>query len=198
MHLNILLHHTEKSYRKYHIKVNEVECCISRNVIGFRGTEADAIDILRDLRIFPWYNKNIGWSHSGFLKGSLGILKSLEAYLDKEEPLDLVGHSLGGALALNVGLLLISRGYNVKGITTFGAPRSLLFGTAKKVRKRLKDKNIVIKEYYNLGDPVSSVPSKFLGYQHVNKIPTKLPKVGKVSYNLDNHNLSLYKKNLIK
>lgn len=109
-------------------------------VIAVRGTELSTVfkgknwkDVVRDLRVFPWYDANIGWAHAGMLKGAKEIYfdilnitrfspiftKALHAAHCKQyayqcdsngekEKLYVTGHSLGSG----VGFLLAKYIYN--------------------------------------------------------------------------------------
>ena len=79
-----------------------------------------------------------------------------------------MGHSLGGALALNLAALLDSNGYDVAGVTTLGSPRTFTKGTAKDFKAR----GIPVVQYSNPGDPVPDVPMRWWGYRHVNEVFT--------------------------
>jgi len=92
--------------------VSEVEYLITKTkgvtVIAFRGTEASSVfkwtfwkkkgvfDVLRDIRFVPWYDKDVGWSHSGFLKGAKGTAKDILKRKYITGPVVVTGHSMGG------------------------------------------------------------------------------------------------------
>ena len=108
----------EKAYSKYTFVQNEIEVLFEPHdkfhVLAFRGTEASSLnaifrqggwrDIIRDLRFIPWYDKRVGWAHSGFLKGAKAVDRIIVNSPRKETIL--IGHSLGGALALIVALMM--------------------------------------------------------------------------------------------
>lgn len=98
-------------------------------VIGFRGTE---IHSLRDIRadLFARIHRENGYYvHAGFKLATDNVWGPLLYQLENNShyayrPIHLVGHSLGGAMALITGSRLLSqRGYNVERIITFGCPR---------------------------------------------------------------------------
>jgi len=166
-----------KSYHEVSCKVNEVECLVSTlddiQVVAFRGTEGGDLisgggvwDVLRDIRFIPWYDKRVGWSHAGFLKGARGVVdKGLYGMLDRDVPIDLTGHSLGGVLAINAAAILRAEGFNVRQVITFGAPRTLTAGSLKRYIKT----GVHTIEYSNKGDPIPDFPSRWWGYRHVNE-----------------------------
>lgn len=191
----LVLEKSAESYFKHTGRVNEVEYLISevdgRQIVAFRGTEVDKflsgggwVDLIRDLRAFPWFDRRVGWSHAGFLKGArLVVERQLQYKLDRTKPVTLTGHSLGGALAMNAAALLKSKGFIVTDVTTFGAPRTFMRGTARNFR-------IPTTNYSNPGDPVPDMPFRWWGYRHVNEVPTIRPARG---YSiLTNHLVSCY------
>ena len=195
--LEYLLRLAEESYSKKTIKVAEVECYVTTKhgvqVVVPRGTEADVLlsgngwrDVIRDMRLIPWYDKRVGWSHAGFLKGARGIAeKGLYGLLRRELPIVFVGHSMGGAISLNAAAILKSMGFNVTLVVTFGAPRTFLKSTAKNYRK----KGITVFQYSNPGDPITDVPFRWWRYRHVKEIST-----GRAGgYGLEHHAMSAYR-----
>lgn len=189
----------EDGTRDHTFRVNEVEGLFRQyggtQVVAFRGTEFDKFfsgwgwrDVLRDLRAIPWYDKRVGWSHAGFLKGARGAVdRGLFGFLRKSEPVVLLGHSLGGALAINAAAMLKNTGFNVESVTTFGAPRTL----TKSARKKYIKLRIPTSQYTNRGDPIPDIPCRWWGYRHVNEVKTGRPPNG---YSiLRNHMLAHYR-----
>ena len=194
-----LLHLAALSYDRHTCRVNGVECLVTDlagyQVVSFRGTEARKlitgggwIDVLRDLRTIPWYDKRVGWSHAGFLKGAQGVVdKSLFGLLKRDRPIIFTGHSLGGALSINAAAILQSEGFKVSAVVTFGAPRTLTKGASK----RFSSSGINIWEFSNKGDPVPDVPFRWWGYRHVREVHTKREANG---YSIrNNHLINSYK-----
>ena len=57
--------------------------------LAFRGTEFDFADILRDIRAIPWHDRDLGWCHSGFLKGAPAIWPVVRPRLMVAQPVSL-------------------------------------------------------------------------------------------------------------
>ncbi len=195
--LSVALQLSDEAYKSVTLRVDGCEAYCTTfggtQVVAFRGTEAGKLisgggwrDVLRDIRAFPWRDKRVGWSHAGFLKGAKGVVDcGLFGLLRRGKPVVLVGHSLGGALAINAAAMLHSMGFNVAGVMTFGAPRTFTKGTADKWRRR-----VPVWEFSNPGDPVPDVPFKFFGYRHINEILTARKADGYSA--LNNHMLPFY------
>jgi fermentation-respiration switch protein FrsA (DUF1100 family) len=92
--------------------------------VAFRGTVPTSWeDWLRDLDCRPREHPALGTCHGGFLGGAEALLPALRAVLADGRPFALTGHSLGGALAIAMGGLLLVEGRVPVSLTTFGAPR---------------------------------------------------------------------------
>jgi len=61
--------------------------------------------------------------HEGFSYSARSVLQILSDALDKNTPIDITGHSLGGAVALILGMYLDSAHYRVDRIYTYGQPK---------------------------------------------------------------------------
>lgn len=171
----------ERSYEEQHIRVNEVEAAVFQDprgfaVVVFRGTEGGQlisgngwVDVLRDLRVVPWYDRRVGWSHAGFLKGAQGVVdRGLYGLLRRDQYIVCLGHSMGGAVALNAAALLEAEEFNVLACYTIGSPRTLTKGARKRFRKLSVD----VRQYSNPGDPICDVPFRWWGYRHLKEIHT--------------------------
>lgn len=196
--VDVFLKIAEASYLDSTLCVGEIECLVTSmhgyQIVAPRGTEAGALlsghgwrDVVRDVRFMPWYDKRVGWSHAGFLKGARGIVdKGLFGLLRRELPIIFVGHSLGGAIALNAAAMLHAEGFDAHHVVTFGSPRSFKKGTAK----RFKDTGINVVQYSNDGDPITDVPFRWWRFRHVNEVATSR-KTNTYSIS-DNHLLPAY------
>jgi pimeloyl-ACP methyl ester carboxylesterase len=94
-------------------------------VVVMPGTHpADALDWLRDLRVFPSFVPPLGPVHSGFGEGAAALWPKLERDLPPYGLITYAGHSLGGALAQGCAAIHARRWPDVTfRVVTFGAPR---------------------------------------------------------------------------
>jgi hypothetical protein len=159
----------ELCYRVYAYhdgSVGELEYLVtwvgSRKTIAIRGTEAGKmfsgggwVDVVRDLRILPWFITGAGWVHAGMGKGARRLKRELEGHslISRTDSLLITGHSLGAGVGMVLAELFASDGYDVE-FVGFGTPRAML--QAPKVPGR----------YYRNGqDPVTEVPRPWMfGY----------------------------------
>lgn len=130
----------DKGYMEATGCINEVEYLVVEDEyidIVFRGTEASGLiskggwmDVVRDLRAYPWYDKRVGWAHCGFLKGARNIVEEkLRRRLNlrnHKKPVRLAGHSLGAGMSLIAALMLYREGYNVVEWVGFGTPKTFI------------------------------------------------------------------------
>ncbi len=98
-------------------------------VVVVRGTQGEeAIDWLVDLQAQPVPLPGYGNVHHGFAHSAQAIAESVQQAIDglqdanDSRPVWLAGHSLGGAVAFILAILLEREGYDVSGVMTFGAP----------------------------------------------------------------------------
>ena len=99
-------------------------------VLAFRGTEKDGRDIVRDLRGYPWWARELGcWVHRGFLVGARNVMAEFPWHF--ERPVHLTGHSKGGAEATVVAALMCAAGRRPRSLVTFGSPRTGSWGLGR-------------------------------------------------------------------
>ena len=115
-----------ESYNSVDFEEANIEVIIRDNVFAFRGTD-EPLDMLRDVRVIPWWMSELGWVPAGFAKAARRLFpkclsECMERDIDEKE-IELTGHSLGGAVALIVGALMVRDEIKPKQIVTFGAPR---------------------------------------------------------------------------
>lgn len=182
-----------RAYREKSGCVGEIEYLVEHmagvTVIAYRGTEAGKLfsgrgwrDVLRDIRFLPWFDKRVGWAHSGFLWGAKRACRDiLKAKLSG--PVVLTGHSLGAALALCSGPILRDAGVDVRDVILFGSPRALTNGAAD-------DYPINVTSYRYGHDFVTTIPSGLWGYKH----PVELTQLGNFAKprNWSDHSMDRY------
>jgi triacylglycerol lipase len=122
-------------------------------VVAFRGS-VTAEDWARDFICAPIVDRQdpqLGSCHAGFLDGAESVVAAITGAVGSGQ-FYLTGHSLGGALALGAGALLVCAGKSPVAIVTFGAPR---FGMAKFVAAL---QPVAVRQYRRGNDPVPLVP----------------------------------------
>lgn len=157
-----------------------IEMHNQHQVIAIRGTEGGKLltglgfmDVIRDMRFIPWYDKKLGWAHSGFLHGGLDIFEEIGENLDPDIPIIVTGHSLGAALALIVSILLKQAGYNVVEYVGFACPRTFVYNKQKHNKDSSVRFPMTIYRYEN--DIVPILPLSFpFGYHH----PVEMTQLG--------------------
>jgi triacylglycerol lipase len=122
-------------------------------VVAFRGTEPSNIkDWIRDFDALPMRNRYLGLCHKGFLTGAEAAIPLLIPLL-KGKQFIIVGHSLGGAMAILTGAILTAMKLPPIQITTFGAPNSFIGDGVTTILKIIPGNR-----YRNGDDPVPVVP----------------------------------------
>tara|TARA_B100000519_G_scaffold28828_1_gene20255 strand:+ start:612 stop:1190 length:579 start_codon:yes stop_codon:yes gene_type:complete len=131
-----------EAYQQSDFEESNIEVVVKNSLDGgvifaFRGTDEPA-DAIRDLRILPLWTRELGWCPAGFLKASRRLVNKvtstcLEHNYDATK-IELTGHSLGGAVALITGALMMRDEIKPRQIVTFGAPRCGRLKILDKVR----------------------------------------------------------------
>ena len=93
-------------------------------LVAFRGTD-NARNWVKNFKFVPAQTA-LGWVHAGFRDGFRElwpqVTQALAAARDKNQPIWLTGHSLGGAIALLAAAELQTERQPVAGVITFGQP----------------------------------------------------------------------------
>jgi triacylglycerol lipase len=137
-------------------------------IVSCRGTEPTQFrDILADLKTIPVRHPRAGRVHQGFKEYTDLVFDEIIAHVKKmrkkDENVFVVGHSLGGAMAVLVAEGLSNAGVPVKELTTFGQPRVC----NREFRRHLEGCDIGrYIRYVNNNDIVTSVPPSAFGFVH--------------------------------
>lgn len=100
-----------------------VEKANKRQVIAIRGT-ANFRNVLVDASTWKDKNPALGIRlHEGFSNSATLLYKDVAQFLDKKLPVVVIGHSLGAAQAMIVGMYLKNDGYTVEKIIAAGPPK---------------------------------------------------------------------------
>lgn len=132
--------------------------CIIRKVDGytvlaFAGTNPRNIhDDLCDLDIRTSDIPRIGPVHHGFWFGMIGIAEQCNQAIGNG-PAILTGHSLGGAIAIDLALYRTINSLPTWGVVTFGAPHISMGFKAKATLA-----SIPVAMYRHANDPIPEVP----------------------------------------
>lgn len=92
---------------------------------------------------------------SAFLTRAMRLCTAIEAEtpLHRSRKTVVVGHGVGGAVALTASLLLLNRGFDLTNVITFGALKSLQGGTLERYLERINPVRVVLE-----GDPLVDFP----------------------------------------
>lgn len=98
--------------------------------VAIRGTEASRfidgfgwLDVIRNMRVLPRYNKAAGTGHGGFITGGESVAKALIEFGALGDTLVITGHSLGAAVGIVAAQILHDKGFKVEEVVLFGCPR---------------------------------------------------------------------------
>jgi pimeloyl-ACP methyl ester carboxylesterase len=109
--------------------------------------------------------------HAHYFSIALRLVEALEAEtpLHRSRGVVCVGHGVGGAVGIAMGLILSGNSYNVKNVVSFGSPK-VVVSTLAKVAGSIAPLRFVI-----AGDPLADVPVTDAlgdGFQHIGEIFT--------------------------
>ena len=88
----------QDAYKFCDVEAAGVELLINEDdhenvVIAFRGTTLNGTDIIRDIRSYPWWCRELGgWMHRGFRKSARAMLPLIRREVVDRPPNILTGH----------------------------------------------------------------------------------------------------------
>lgn len=130
-------------------------------VVAFRGTD-NAENWVRNFNFLP-AKTAFGPVHAGFLEAFRAlwpdVARSIAALRDKNQPIWLTGHSLGGAIALLAAAELQRAALPIAGIVTFGQPPVGASAFAKRLMQKPPGRLL---RYVNHTDAVVAVSGPLL------------------------------------
>ena len=144
-------------------------------IISFRGSD-DVFDWGGNVNILPLRKKHYGWIHRGFYNSALDLVDQVETAIKElnpeNKPIYLTGHSLGGAIACVMSIMLTRKGFHISGVVTFGTPKPGKSDFRKKFRKAVP----YSKQFMFEDDPVPKFPRSYLFWRHPGKFVIKKEK----------------------
>jgi hypothetical protein len=139
----------------------ELEFLIRRvdnvSYIAIRGTEASGfidgfgwLDVIRNMRVLPRYNKATGAGHGGFITGGESVARALIEFGALGDTVVITGHSLGAAVGIVAAQILHEAGFKIDEVVLFGCPRVYAL-----IRPKF---NFPVTSYRHGSDVVCNVP----------------------------------------
>lgn len=130
------------------------------NVIVLRGSVTTE-DWMRDGAAVPVWHAGLGFLHAGFASGMDNVFTEICKVLD-DKPIEITGHSLGGARArILTGLFAVNK-IQVQQLCTFGSPKPAFINLARVIEKA----GILHSSYRNRRDVVPTLPLFLPMWQH--------------------------------
>ena len=149
-----LLPATQVSYFLTH--VNGVQ------TVAIRGT-ANVQNVMVDLDVNLKQDTQLGIQvHQGFSSAALAVYHDLQSSIKKDQPIQTTGHSLGGAVALLLGMYLKQEGYQLASIITFGQPKVTNVGGAQQYSNLPLTRVVTTEDIVPLVPPLSPFQLKEL------------------------------------
>jgi hypothetical protein len=130
-----------------------------------RGSETDFRDWLRNFRVAPWRDWQLGFVHKGYLEGARALWPLVRAKMVEDpdpRPRLIVGHSAGGSIGTVLAGMMAAAGRAPALLCTFGAPRPG-FG---KLGATLREARVAMWRYVHGIDCVPDHPWPVWGYRH--------------------------------
>ena len=156
-------------------------------VIAIPGTKREIGEWLRDLDVLPIYDRNLGICHRGFRDGAWELYRRSPLSSHDFAGSVIVGHSLGGALALLLAGILTVEHCPPRAVVTFGAPRCGSWKLCHLLNW------MSLRLYRNGNDPVPDVPWLPGVYLH----PRALIPIGEPDFDpLADHAIAAYRRAL--
>lgn len=129
--------------------------------VAFRGTDERA-DWWSNLNIF-FKRSPLGWVHRGFMKATElfwpELPQRISEFRDRNQPIWITGHSLGGALAVLAATKLHNEhNLEIAGVYTYGQPPVGTVGFCTKFEKQFPKR---LYRFVNHTDAVAEVPILF-------------------------------------
>ncbi len=133
-------------------------------VIALPGTHPDdLLDWMRDARFLPVWLGGVGAVHAGFGAGAAAAWRRMAPILGPHDLITIIGHSLGGSLALGLGALLAVARPGVRFRVVAFAPARVAFLNPWFHHLLSRGAEVVV--YARRGDIVPMVPFRPL-YTH--------------------------------
>ena len=100
--------------------------------------------------------------HQGFASAARAIYADMKPYLKTDEPIHITGHSLGGAIAVILGMYLQQDNYQVSQVITFGQPKVTNVTGAKQFDSLPLIRVVTLHDIVPLVPPISPLQIKNL------------------------------------
>ena len=131
-------------------------------IISVRGT-ANLKNVMVDLDVNLKLDEKLGIQvHQGFADAAAAVYGDLQAHINKDQPIHTTGHSLGGAVAVILGMYLQKDGYKLQSIITFGQPKVTNVGGTQTFKDLPLTRVVTTEDIVPLVPPLSPLQLKNL------------------------------------
>jgi len=136
--------------------------------IAIRGT-ANLENALLDLNVSLQTDNDLNiMLHQGFASAAKAVYEDVKPYLDKQQPIQTTGHSLGGAIAVILAMYLEKDNYPLSQVITFGQPKVTNVTGAKQFSDLSLIRVVTLNDIVPLVPPISPLQIKDLDiYWHM-------------------------------